>query len=307
MSVRHLPCLLLALAVVGGAPGAASADTASAGAPCRAASDATAQRSLIHAYRAAGPLRARAVHGRSGALRRVMVDIPPIAFRGPGVASTLPVGPCQTIYRFAFPRIQDPGGHRASPYRYAEVDWNTEGLPRGPNGSFSSPHFDFHFYLLPRKQVDRRTRCISTNGRTCDPRRTPYAPMRRLLEVPPAAFLPSGFFADPGSAIPGMGLHLLDGRATYTVEAVDHHPTLIYGSVAGKVLFSEASVTLQTLQDAMAAPGHELSFPYRQPRRVAGDAAWPTRFVVRYRPESRTFSAGFAGFHHVGRHRRTAR
>lgn len=32
-------------------------------------------------------------------------------------------------------------------FNYVEIDWNTEGLPRGPNNSFVYGHYDFHFYL----------------------------------------------------------------------------------------------------------------------------------------------------------------
>ncbi len=47
----------------------------------------------------------------------------------------------------------------ASPFTYLEIDWNTEGLPRGPNNSFVSPHFDFHFYLKPRSYLQQEVSC----------------------------------------------------------------------------------------------------------------------------------------------------
>jgi hypothetical protein len=93
-----------------------------------------------------------------------------------------------------------------------------------------------------------------------------------------------------------MGLHLLDGRFRYTVNRVNHYPTLIYGSFNGRLLFAESSVTLYTLQDAIFAPSHTVSFIYRQPRRVQGDMPWPTRFTVQYDPRSHGFTASFEGF-----------
>ena len=219
-----------------------------------------------------------------------MVRLPAIALDGSATSPTLPAGPCQTIYRFAYPRTA--GG----PFRYAEVDWNTEGLPRGPNNAFTSAHFDFHFYLRPRHWVDHHLMCPSTNGRTCDEQETPYAQMQRFLRMPDARFVPRAYFPDTGSSIPMMGLHLLDGLATYTLDAVNHTPVLIYGTYDGKVLFSEASVTLQTLYDAVQAPDHELSFAYRSPAVVQGHTRWPTRFVVRYEPATQTFVAGFERF-----------
>lgn len=92
-----------------------------------------------------------------------------------------------------------------------------------------------------------------------------------------------------------MGLHLLDRTFDYTVHNVDHHPTLIYGTFDGRVLFAEASVTLATLQDMIAAPGQVVSFPFRQPRAVQGGVPWPTRFTIKYLPGG-TFRAGFERF-----------
>jgi hypothetical protein len=114
--------------------------------------------------------------------------------------------------------------------------------------------------------------------------------------MPKPAFIPASYAPDVGSSIPLMGLHLLDRTFDYTVDNVDHHPTLIYGTFDGKVLFAEASVTLATLQDAIAAPGHLVSFRFRQPRTVQGGVPWPTRFAIRYLPSSGTFRAQFERF-----------
>jgi hypothetical protein len=250
---------------------------------------------LMDAYARAGDYPTAQTNTADGVPARVSVEIPPIRFTGPGRSATLPVGPCQHIYRFQFENVRAPGGEAPSPFRYLEVDWNTEGLPRGPNNSFTSPHFDFHYYLRPRHVVDMKTMCVSSNGKTCDPFKTSYAQMRRFLTLPAPAFIPASYAPEPESSIPMMGLHLLDRRFDYTVHNVDHHPTLIYGTFDGRVLFAEASVTLATLQDAIAAPGHVVSFPFNQPRAVQGGVPWPKRFAIQYLPNG-TFRAGFELF-----------
>lgn len=250
----------------------------------------------VDAYSAAGTYPTMQEDGPDRVPASVSVLIPPIQFTGPGTSSTLPVGPCQHIYRYRFETVQTSGGETPSPFRYLEVDWNTEGLPRGPNESFSSPHFDFHFYLRPRRVVDETTTCTSSNGITCDPFLTGYPQMRRFLQLPKPRFVPPPYAPDTGSSIPQMGLHLLNRNFEYTVDTVDHYPTLIYGTFQGKVLFAEASVTLATLQDAMAAPDGEVSFRFLQPRSVQGGTPWPRRFVIRYLPDSGEFSAGFERF-----------
>jgi hypothetical protein len=251
---------------------------------------------LMVAYARAGSYPAVQTDGRHGLPARVSVVIPPIRFTGPDQSSTLPVGPCQHIYRFGYRDISAPRFGTPTPFRYAEIDWNTEGYPRGPNGSFVSAHFDFHLYLRSRRTVDATTKCVSTNGRTCDPTRTGYAQMRRFLALPPAAFVPPSYRPDVDSSIPLMGLHHLDTNYRYTVQNVNHHPVLLYGTFNGTVLFAEASVTLATLQDVIAAPAHTESFRYRQPNAVGGRLPWPSQFVIRYLPASGDFRAGFEGF-----------
>lgn len=266
----------------------------SAGDPeCSRVDDGAEQR-LMDEY-AASSFRARQ-RDEGGIPASVSVDLPPIQLAGAGESTTLPVGPCQHIYRFAFPDVRGARGD-ASPFRYVEIDWNTEGLPRGPNGSFLSAHFDFHFYLRPADEVAADAGCVlSTNGKTCDPLRTDYAQMRRFLDVPAARFVPERYGPDVDSSIPEMGLHLLDTTADYSVDSVNHSPVLLYGTFAGNVYFAEASVTLITLQDAMDDPDHVLRFPFRRPRAVRGRLAWPGEFVIRYLPARESFRVGFEDF-----------
>jgi hypothetical protein len=261
--------------------------------PACAAVNSATEAGLMRAYSHAGSFQARQSNTAPRTPARVAVGIPPIAFTGPGQSATLPVGPCQTIYRYVFSHIRTQRHATASPFKYVEVDWNTEGLPRGPRGSFVSPHFDFHFYTRAKSWVDQHLRCGTSNGKTCDPQKTSFAQMRRFLRVPPSADVPRGYFPDIGSSIPMMGLHLLDGRVHYSINEVNHHPVLIYGSYDGQILFAEASVTQYNLQDAIEAPSHTLSYVYRQPRTYQ-HGAWPTRFTVTYHPRTRGFTAAFA-------------
>ncbi len=259
--------------------------------PACATVEPAAQAALMNAYREAGTYPAVQTDTSHGTPSAVSVTVPPIAFTGPGQSSTLPTGPCQTIYRFDYPRIQTPHGE-APLFKYAEIDWNTEGLPRGPEGSFVSPHFDFHFYLRPKSWVDSHLRCGSSNGRTCDPQKTSYAQMRRFLAAPPATDVPPGYFPGVESSIPDMGLHSLDGRVDYSIEEVNHHPVLLYGSFDGELLFVEASVTQYNLQDLIEAPSHTLSYVYRQPSRYE-QPSWPTRFTLTFNPATSSITAGF--------------
>lgn len=280
------------LAAIGISSIASGESPASTESGCASPNPASEQK-LMDAYARAGSFPARQVDGGAGLPARVSVEIPPIRFTEPGQSSTLPIGPCQHIYRFHYPEVR---GHGPLPFRYVEVDWNTEGEPRGPNGSFLSPHFDFHFYLRPRTYVHHATHCVSSNGRTCDATLTGPEQMRRFLKIPRARYFPSTYRPDLGSSIPFMGLHLLDQRYDYTVPYVDHHPVLIYGTFDDRVLFAEASVTLDTLQDAQRADSGVIGFRFRSPAAVANGLPWPTRFQIRFLPATETFRAEFTQF-----------
>lgn len=280
---------------VGGCGDRPSAGPGTGDAPCSRVSRAAAER-LVHAYRTSGGYPARQRDGGDGTPASISVVIPPIRFAGPTTSPQLPVGPCQTIFRFRYPVVRSAGGAPPSPFRYLEIDWNTEGRPRGPNGSFRSAHFDFHFYLRSRAWIDAHVDCPSSDGRVCDPLRTPYPQMRRFLALPPPSIVPPGYRPDVGSSIPRMGLHVLDSRVHYSVREVDRRPTLFYGTFAGRMLFAEASVTLKTLQDVRASPGRRLAFRYRPPAGGAMPFAWPRRFTIAYRPASGAFEIGFSRF-----------
>lgn len=304
MRARSTPAASLLLALIVGCAAIATA-TAQQATPIAATpvpdfacdngspADWTAQ---MDAYAKAGSF--PAVQTQTGdVIASVLVEIPAIEFTGDGQSATLPIGPCQTIYRFAYSDVEAPEG-ASLPFAYAEVDWNTEGEPRGPNGSFSSPHFDFHFYMESQADIDHHLTCVSTNGRTCDQFETSYDQMRLFQEMPDSPYVPANYRADVGSAIPEMGLHLLDATFDYTLDNVNHTPTLIYGTFNGEVIFAEASVTLYTLQDVIAAPGQTLSFTFQQPEAFATEIDWPTEFVIQYIPETGGFRAGFASFEH---------
>lgn len=248
----------------------------------------------MDAYAASGSLTATQFMD-GDAIDRVTVQIPAIDFTGEGTSASLPIDPVQYIYRFHDSEVDAPEGV-AKPFQYVEIDWNTEGEPRGPNGSFVSPHFDFHYYTLTLDEMNKQLTCGSSNGKTCDPMLTSYEQMRLFQLMPEPQYVPDTYFADVGSAIPIMGLHLLDGTAEYTVEAVNHTPVLIYGTFNGAVIFAEASVTLNTLQDVVAAPGQQLSWSYAQPAAFQEAISWPTEFVLTYLPDTGGFEAGFAGF-----------
>lgn len=209
--------------------------------------------------------------------------------------SLLPTTPQSSIYRFKYLDIS-ADTRPSFPFRYVEVDWNTEGKPRGPNGSFITPHYDFHFYLKDRAFVEKHMECV-TVGKTCDSMKTGYAQMRPFLDLPPDRFIPEKYFPDNDSSIAAMGMHNLDGSFNYTVDNVNHNPVIIYGTFNGELAFLEVSMTLYGFQDAMRAAqkGQKLTWEILQPK-VYAYPWWATKVNLEYLPASRTFAFEFSGF-----------
>jgi hypothetical protein len=209
--------------------------------------------------------------------------------------SLLPTTPQSSIYRFKYLDIS-AATKPAFPFRYVEVDWNTEGAPRGPNGSFITPHYDFHFYLKDRAYVEKRMECM-TVGKTCDSQKTGYSQMRHFLDLPPDRLIPEKYFPDNDSSIAAMGLHNLDGSFDYTVDNVNHNPVIIYGTFDGELAFLEVSMTLYGFQDAIKAAqkGQKLTWNILQPKAYAYPW-WATEVSLEYLPESKSFAFEFNGF-----------
>jgi hypothetical protein len=209
--------------------------------------------------------------------------------------SLLTTTPQSSIYRFKYLDIS-ADTKPAFPFRYVEVDWNTEGAPRGPNGSFSTPHYDFHFYLKDRAYVEKRMECM-TVGKTCDSQKTGYAQMQHFMDLPPDRFIPEKYFPDVDSSIAAMGMHNLDGSFDYTVDNVNHNPVIIYGTFDGELAFLEVSMTLYGFQDAIKAgrKGQKMTWNILQPKAYAYPW-WATKVSLEYLPASKSFAFEFNGF-----------
>jgi hypothetical protein len=131
----------------------------------------------------------------------------------------------------------------ATPYRFVELDWNPHG--HEPDGVYTEPHFDFHFYTITA--ADRNTIDPTTLGDST------YQSMANNL--PPEGerhqfFVPLSPPEGPIVAVPRMGAHWGDVRAP-ELQGVFGHPenarpfttTFLHGSWNGQFIFDEPMVT----------------------------------------------------------------
>ena len=172
-----------------------------------------------------------------------------------------------------------------APYRFAELDWNPQGHP--PAGVYTVPHFDFHFYTVPKSVRD-----------AIDPSDPLYA--AKANNLPAGPYVPPGYVV-PGVpaqlAVPHMGVHWFDVTAPELQNLfgnpAGYQPftkTFIYGSWDGRFIFFEPMVTrayLMTLPNAVTP----ISVPalYPQP------GWYPTAYRVSYDARSKEFLVALTG------------
>lgn len=129
-----------------------------------------------------------------------------------------------------------------APYEFVGLEWNPHG--HEPDPVYGVPHFDFHFYIIPRAAVE----AILPDAAdfVAQANRVPVDD-----HVPPfyMVFTPPG--AEPAStAVPQMGVHWVDTRSPELQGMLgkpeEHKPfskTFIYGSWDGRISFLEPMIT----------------------------------------------------------------
>ncbi len=153
-------------------------------------------------------------------------------------------------------------------FDHVSLDWNPQG--HEPDGLFTLPHFDVHFYLVPEAT---RTQW------------TPADPLfgQKGTAMPAAKYVPQGFFAPPGTQpVPMMGAHLVDATdATYAPGGPTFSEVFIWGSYDGQIVFAEPMITRTFLQ-AMPAGAKRHDESLAQPQAFAKAGYYPTRYSIVY-------------------------
>ena len=162
-----------------------------------------------------------------------------------------------------------PSQAAATQYTFMMFDWNPTG--HEPLGIYGHPHFDFHFYLMPEREV-----AAIAGGP--DP------------ITPEASLVPPGYIAPGNISVPGMGVHWIAANAP---ELQGHlfDKTMIYGFTRGRLIFIEPMITTAFLQ---TKPNFEASIA--QPRRVEAHGLYPSRYSVKYDAENREYRISIHGF-----------
>ena len=163
--------------------------------------------------------------------------------------TTLP----ETAFMLALPDVATT----KTPFRHVMINWNPQGHP--PDGIYTVPHFDFHFYIQPMAE----TMAIPLYTQAPD----------KFDKVPPTGSIPTDFVKSTGG-IPAMGAHWLD-MTSQEFKGSPFTETFIYGSYDGKVTFWEQMITMAYLKGKPT-----LDKAIKLPTTYATPGYYPTRYGV---------------------------
>lgn len=162
-------------------------------------------------------------------------------------------------YHLPMPAEAPPTG-----YTHAALNWNPAG--HIPEGVYSVPHFDFHFYLID----DAARNAITYRDGTA-----PRPPRPELI--------PAGYVVPPDTAVERMGEHGVNPQGEEFLGRPFRH-TFIYGYHGGELIFVEPMITRDFL---LSAP--DVTLPVTRPLAYSVDGHYPGRYRIGYDPASAEF------------------
>ena len=147
--------------------------------------------------------------------------------------------------------VSDKSG---TPFKNIMVNWNSSG--HEPDGVYTMPNFDFHFYMLTKNEIMALVDDTKMNQ-----------------NLPAADYVPANHIS-PAPGVPMMGRHWLDATSP-ELNGQPFSQTFIYGSYDSKIIFYEPMITLQFLK---ANGAFERNLP--QPTRFHTSGYYPTKLKI---------------------------
>lgn len=160
-----------------------------------------------------------------------------------------------------------PVGVGTGPVQHVVINWNPQGHP--PEGVYTVPHFDFHFYTISEAE-----RLAIKNNDAADADGT---------RPPPSEQLPEGYIQAPG-VVGAMGCHWIDSAAP-ELNGKPFTATFLYGSYDGKVTFFEPMITKATLESKL-----DQVFPVKLPAAPADHRFVPGQYRIEHDAGEKTIT-----------------
>jgi len=173
-----------------------------------------------------------------------------------GLPAAEPGGDPTFSYQLAMP----PDGPRTV-FDHVGIDWESAGHP--PPKVYDKPHFDFHFYVVSREEVEQVAFASPDDSGAA-------------AQQPPAELMPAGYVMPPGTAVPKMGAHAIDPNGP-EFQQQPFDAAFIYGYYNKRLTFVEPMVSLAFLHSRP-----QFSAPVSRPATYSRVGAYPSSYRVAY-------------------------
>ncbi|MCS4505611.1 DUF5602 domain-containing protein [Arhodomonas aquaeolei] len=207
------------------------------------------------------------VHVGNGTARTVVVTdangIPQsvsVVFSGSALSGLPAARSDQSEWEYLLPM---PAGAPPTGYDHVGLDWNPAG--HAPQGVYTHPHFDVHFYMINRAQQE----AVTFIGEAA----------ARGLAPPDARTVPADYVVPPDTAVERMGLHGVDTQS-HEFRGKPFTSTFLYGYYEGRMVFLEPMVTLAFLQSRP-----DVTMPVKRPLAYSLPGYYPAKYRIGYDPE----------------------
>ena len=185
-----------------------------------------------------------------------------------GLPESAPKGMIGVEHNLALPHEAAATG-----FDHIGLDWNPKGHP--PDGIYNVPHFDIHFYMWQQQELNKIT-LKGADKALCD-------------RQPESRFLPTGYIMPPGTQVPGMGAHAIDGAAP-ELQGKPFTYTFIYGYYNGRVHFIEPMITKAFLETKTA-----VTVPLKSPAAYQKTGYYPQSYSIKFDEQRKEYSVALEG------------
>ena len=178
--------------------------------------------------------------------------------------------PGREVWEYVLPM---PADAPSTGYDHIGLDWNPKG--HIPEGVYSVPHFDVHFYLVSGAERD----AISYRGENAE----------RARQAPDGRLVPAGYVVPPESAVERMGTHGLNPQGPeFNGQPFTH--AFLYGYHAGRLVFVEPMLTLDFLRQR-----GDVTVPVPTPEAYSESGWYPTRYRIGFDPDRGEYRVALTG------------
>jgi len=153
-----------------------------------------------------------------------------------------------------------------TPFNSITINWEPHG--HAPSGVYDSPHFDFHFYMLPEIERQRIMPGPCSGVMNCDQEQRAISPV-------PSKYIPDNYI-NTELAFARMGNHYIDETIPELNGGI-FTQTLILGSYDSKITFYEPMVSRNFL---LSKP--RICSPIKIPVAFETAGYYPTKYCIRY-------------------------